>query len=365
MAYDILPEENLHFSDIRDCLNSNGGSVNNNVASAFQESANINVWSKHKPVMLSTNFCQDFDSSKPNYVEKWWRGVFRNCGLSAKSVSSYKDIPSIMDGNMNGWTYELPTGDSTYPFRLGDFAGYSSKAVPFIRNLKADREIVVSSIGTLTVTCVVYDVENDESLTINDFDNFKNYYFGVYLKNGTKGIRATSGDVISSLNGTQISLDMKNAQTGKWEIYPFLAEFPMSQSGQEPANNYYTLPNLASMEINVVTNEVVLNTKIYWTGLLCKYYIYATNLLEHSISISDNSIQIRYNGNDFNDPIQIGEAVKSLDTITVSASAKNELVAEGTITVSGILDVGIDGMRGIISLDAGRIKDTDVPILNE
>ena len=50
MIYDILPENDLHYSDVRDTLNSAGGSVNNDVASAFKESAKINRWAKYKPI---------------------------------------------------------------------------------------------------------------------------------------------------------------------------------------------------------------------------------------------------------------------------------------------------------------------------
>ena len=39
MVYDILPTTNLKYDDIRDTLNSAGGSVDNDVASAFKESA--------------------------------------------------------------------------------------------------------------------------------------------------------------------------------------------------------------------------------------------------------------------------------------------------------------------------------------
>lgn len=54
---DVLPTTDLKYEDIRDTLNANGGSVNNDVSTAFKTSSGINVWSKHKPVPLNTNFC--------------------------------------------------------------------------------------------------------------------------------------------------------------------------------------------------------------------------------------------------------------------------------------------------------------------
>ena len=71
MVYDVLPTTNLKYDDVRDTLNSAGGSVNNIMSSLFTEAANIDVWSKRKPVRLNVDFCQDFDSSAPNYNATW------------------------------------------------------------------------------------------------------------------------------------------------------------------------------------------------------------------------------------------------------------------------------------------------------
>ena len=129
MVYDILPTTNLKYDDIRDTLNSAGGSVTNDVASAFKATANINKWSRHKPVKLAVNFCQDFDSSAPNYDADWWKGTPRTFGLkipylhattrlnndALKIISHAPEPPN--------YTYELPTGGENDPLRIGDFAG--------------------------------------------------------------------------------------------------------------------------------------------------------------------------------------------------------------------------------------------------
>lgn len=139
MVYDILPTTNLKYDDIRDTLNSAGGFVDNDVASAFKPTANINKWSKHKPVKLAVNFCQDFDSSAPNYDADWWKGTSTTFGLKIPYLSAttrlnddaYKIITHAPDMPPN-YTYELPTGGENEPLRIGDFAGYKKNAgIPF------------------------------------------------------------------------------------------------------------------------------------------------------------------------------------------------------------------------------------------
>ena len=134
-VYDILPTENLKWDDIRDTLNAGGGVVDNNAINAFKETSGINVWSKHKPVVLAVNFCQDFNSGAANYNSTWWQGSDGNCGLVPKTLFNFSEVIENTDGEMNGWTYNLPKGGSSQPYRLGDFAGYCKYANPPIYNL--------------------------------------------------------------------------------------------------------------------------------------------------------------------------------------------------------------------------------------
>lgn len=62
--YDIIPSQNLHYSDVRDTINANGGVANNEMASAFQDTAKINIWSKYKPIDL------DYIASVPDSAYK-------------------------------------------------------------------------------------------------------------------------------------------------------------------------------------------------------------------------------------------------------------------------------------------------------
>jgi len=247
MVKDILPQTDLHYSDIRDTLNAGGGSVNNDVASAFKASANINMWSKHKPVKLQVLFCQDIDSSAPNYDAEWWKGELHNCGLIAKNVINYTEIPDVMDGDMNGWEYDIPTGGSLYPFRLGDFRKYNKNSEPFIFDLRVTPIKVKnkSENDQVYIDCGIRNTGSDTQLTLSDFDKFQSYYFGAYIKqrSGTQYRVLTDSEALAK-GITEVTLKTLGLPLGVWDIYPFIAKNPIELGSGSSANEYYTLPNL-------------------------------------------------------------------------------------------------------------------------
>lgn len=67
-VYDVLPSQNLKYEDIRDTLNSAGGTVGNSIASAFVVGNNINYYSKYKPMSHPVNFI----NSDTIYKEANW-----------------------------------------------------------------------------------------------------------------------------------------------------------------------------------------------------------------------------------------------------------------------------------------------------
>lgn len=103
----ILPTTNLEYSDVRDTLNANGGSVNNNMSSLFKEAANINMWSKNKP----ESYNKTFDLTQEDRIKN-------SFGLSFELVDGFYK-----------WVYTLPTGGESSPYRLGDFRGYQKDQI--------------------------------------------------------------------------------------------------------------------------------------------------------------------------------------------------------------------------------------------
>lgn len=117
MVRDIIPSQNVTWDDIRDTLAAGGGSVNNDVASAFKESAKINMWSKHKPVKHLKLFPTDY-----NYLKE------AKYGLTVPAMVHPVDNGKLTN---NVWQYEIPSVDSDAK-RLGDFRNYNPNAIPCI-----------------------------------------------------------------------------------------------------------------------------------------------------------------------------------------------------------------------------------------
>lgn len=146
--YDIIPNE-VEFDDVRDTLNFSGGSVNNDYDSAFAEAANINKWSKKKPVYYDEVI--DPSSIDPN----WWNGKPVNGDPTKVTIGGmlfgtaypalYGNIQDVVQENgvtkiyddTTGFLYKLAkdlTGMWEYVrptsfFRLGDFRGYAKNAI--------------------------------------------------------------------------------------------------------------------------------------------------------------------------------------------------------------------------------------------
>lgn len=160
-VYDILPSQNLKYEDVRDTLNAGGGSVNNNVSTAFQTSANINKWSRHKPVRSSKLFdLSDNDFKNANF------------GLSLPNY-----YPQDFKGAINNATYDylLPRGGASEPYRLGDFRYYCPTSISPLKKC-VDYSFDTTIVGNqFTITLVFnhrghddYNIGLDELVSVGD-----------------------------------------------------------------------------------------------------------------------------------------------------------------------------------------------------
>lgn len=160
MVYDILPERDLHYSDIRDTLNANGGSVNNDVSTAFKTSANINKWSKKKPIRYPKDGTLTDAEFKGTFADNN-NGIYY--GLKASTKGDFSDIHDA--------TYDyvgLPVGGQNEPFRLGDFRGYDTKALPTLVCLGFPDEWYYN----MEISTVIEYDYNHSNITGVDIDDF-------------------------------------------------------------------------------------------------------------------------------------------------------------------------------------------------
>lgn len=364
----IIPNTNINLAtNIRDVLNNAGGTVGNDVSSFFTTAAKINPYSKRKPVPLAVNFCQDFDDTEPHYYKDWWKGSDGYCGFIPCQVSSFKNIPSYMDGDMNGWSYQLPVGGSKTPMRLGDFRGYSSEADPMVSGFTVPS--IVSnqfSSNVVTGTCM-YTFESDTNLTFADFPNLKDYYFGMYIvqENGSQ-YRYKTTTIPLEQGACSVSISSYGLPTGKWTAYPFISE-AIQDGNTQVASVYYTIPGNDPATFTVVNSLVTLIVhaeKVSLSGVLpsdknaIKVEVYVRSS-GGPTKFTNNYLQIRYADKDFYDDMVVGEISKQLDDITVPNDGTTTLVHSMTYTVAD--DDVYDNCKVWVSLQSSNYKTGILP----
>lgn len=321
-VYDILPTTDLHYSDIRDTLNANGGSVNNNVASAFKEAANINVWSKKKPVILNSNF--------PDINSEWWKASDGNCGLEPFKLSSYRNLPDYYENqwndDMNGWVYKLPQGGELQPLRLGDFRGYNTNAFPPYSNFAIPGKI--SKKQTEFQTMCIRPLPSENQLVFSDLRTTKECYFGVYIvKDGTSmGERATSNKVDDST----VTFKTASFAVGNYTAYPFLSTEPIGQQDPEVNGTYYSIPQLSPTKFEIIGSFVYIRliAKAETTPVRrVTYEVSINNSSGGYVYLTNNYIMLRYYDKEWLDPQVFGEIKIKLDNVSVGEGVT--VVAEG------------------------------------
>lgn len=373
MVYDILPEKDLHFSDIRDSLNANGGVVNNDVASAFKTAANINPWSKHKPLILRVDFCQDIDPNKPNYNAYWWKGVDGWCGFNPNRLSSYSSVSENMDGNLNGWLYLLPQGGTNSPYRIGDFAKYKTDATPIVREYTVpDTAFANNPSGTFRCSFPIsISIEDNYNLSLADFDTLKSAYFGIYCKKeGTVySVRATSENTISN-GGSIVEINPFNMPAGEWTVYPFISTIKLVQDEADGVGSYYTIPNLQEKKIQILTTDLIISisAKIFKSPLRIEYEISVSNLSQTAKELKVNTLFVKYSRNDIDDPLETNEIEETLKSpISVSGNFQG-VVDSGTVSLKDV-NMYPSGCKVWVTLNSGQyvkgispaIGDLEIP----
>lgn len=364
-VYGILPTTNLKAEDIRDTLNANGGSVSNDTKTFFTTSAKINPFSKRKPVVLSVNFCQDFDSTKANYDATWWQASDKMCGLVPKVVTSRAAIVSAQDGGMNGWSYRLPSGGSSQPFRLGDFAGYNAGANPPLYDFVIS-PTTPSKNESVAGSCL-QNLQSTSELTFAE-TGLSGLFFGMYLVHSSgEYTRFVTASVPLSENGTTATVTNDTLNTGTWTAYPCLSEVKYtSSSASEQSGKYYTLPMCQPTTFQVIAQKAYINCEAEWvTSNGIKTEIKVTRLTlsaSTAVTYRNNYIQVRFANSSFSDPMKVGEVQKQLEDVS---NATDFIFDNSNLTFTALdgIDTTAD-YKIIVSLGGGDLV-TEIPIMED
>ena len=183
----------------------------------------INKWSRYKPV-ISPELFIDADV----WEEEGYRGSDGHCGLSYTEYTTANRMKNAFDNDSSGiyWNYEVPTGGTTEPMRLGDFRGYCSTAYAPIGDAVTNG--VMDSDGYVTFDVEdVLDGNDSENLTLRDFrvggqdgTMLEDMYLGIYMTDGSARRFQTAEDTVWD-GGTEVSIWV--GEEGDWEYAPFLS----------------------------------------------------------------------------------------------------------------------------------------------
>ena len=251
---------------MRDTLNANGGSVSDNFASFFSSSANINMWSKYKPV-VSTKLFHTLDEWKGTGDYTSRGGYLDDSGHCGLSIIEFDSAYTLMDALNNGtadWNYVAPKGGSEEPYRMGDFRGYCPSAY------NPTGFIATNGIADAYTDCVSFNIDtgitgySDTNLTLNDIkiggDNgayIVDLYFGVYMRKPSSGaIRFQTATQTIRNGGGDLTVDVDmEGDYGDWQYAPFLST--SYQDGVNIKSGRFISCNKPLVNINVNSASVI------------------------------------------------------------------------------------------------------------
>lgn len=251
----VIGNSNVLVQEIGQVLNSAGGSVDvNKPLTYFTESAKINIFSKHKPVILPVDFHSEWTTSE------WWKGLNGDCGLTPKQVT-LSEIPSVIDGWKNGWIYSLPVGGASSPYRLEDFIGYDSDASGLVLGFSVPNYAAKgSTTGSVSAQTTVNPINPNggTSLNFGNFASLAGCYLGLYIKKkgSSEYYFGTSSQTVSN-GANSVSVSISSTSTGTWEAYLVLAT--NSYSGGNISGTIYTIPNTSVKTFEIIEDWVVVS----------------------------------------------------------------------------------------------------------
>lgn len=320
-----IPDTDISLAtQVRDVLNAAGGTVNNNLSSLFTHEAGINMWSKHKPVVLAEDF--------PDYGSDWWRGERGNCGITPVVVYNTTELLHAYDNGEAEWSYRIPRGGENEPLRLGDFRGYCTDALPPVHDFSVDDEVCVG--GTVTASLAI--LSKFGSLSLADIALTDSGGLQVGMDGLKLGFVITDGEgtpvrvVAGDRDGVSMTIPPSIQAGTEITAYPFFCDFnipesdhlptvPVPGENPEPAEirTLWTVPHVSPQTIRVIADPdvayVQIGLTVNTTFLRVGYTVEVRS--EQTRTLTDNVIELR----SVAAPEDITERQTPLGAITLNA----------------------------------------------
>lgn len=220
----VIPNTNVNLAtNVRDVLNSAGGSVSNALTTFFSASAKLNKWAKYKPVIYYNQPFLDDD--------RRWKGDSGLCGFTSGSIV-FNDSQSLVDAHKSGNTfvYDIPSGGTAEPMRLGDFRLYKTDAKNPIWSFDYTGQMATNNSSSSSTFTLLGNGDIDETYNLKISDlavsgtSLSSYYFGVIFTNtsGTVVLTSKASSVIGTSKSFNPSVTVTASQfnAGKYMAYP-------------------------------------------------------------------------------------------------------------------------------------------------
>ena len=128
-----IPDAPVVYDDLRDTLNANGGSTNNEHKSYFVAAAKVNWAARWKPVPFPKDVVSDADEH--------WRGKINGddyntgrCGVDYPTYTSTASLVGVSNP-ASLWKHKFPTAGTAQPYRISDFRKYDPHARSIISSI--------------------------------------------------------------------------------------------------------------------------------------------------------------------------------------------------------------------------------------
>lgn len=335
----IIPDTDVNLAtEVRDVLSTAGGIVTNNTVTFFSVDANLNMWSKYKPVVHPQLF---FSLDEWKGINGWedkpgYRGFDGTCGLTIKTYQTMASMqPSLEDGTAL-WTYVPPKGGSTEPMRLGDFRGYNPDAFNPIGDIttsgisqNGDYNIEGNVTFSVEVSTGMPNNLEYSDIYINDTTPLTDFYLGIYASKGSTWRYVTSDTTIGDTLNFTTTIPLT---TGDWKVMPFLCSSP--QLGQEQEGTYVSA-NIPAKTFTIISSNDVIH--IILTGMwnasgtiVESIFMEIINNSNSDITIDKINVQLRgqYDNSDQNVGKVANNYYKGSQTASLTIPANTSIVTE-------------------------------------
>lgn len=302
-VYSILPTTNLKAEDIRDTLNSNGGSVSNGLLTFFTTNAKINKWARYKPESYKKNFdltdddrfTNHYGLSMTGYASLW--GNPQLVSVTDGKIDISKDTTGFLyklcKGTLGQFDYILPQGGENSPYRLGDFRGYNPTAVnplPQVTSgtykyssnglIDVHMNIATPSINGLTMELLAYNANTPLQNLYAGMVIYTEGLTDVIFGTQTAEQKSKGRNVLTLTDSQYASITSKR---GEYKAKSFLSKIPIG------LNDYTAIPSILLADDDTYSSVILVPNYEAEVGLTKEIKTISSTKYRLVVNVTNNS----------------------------------------------------------------------------